>query len=154
MAGLNSVQEILEFAIAREAEAYQFYRTLANRVENPAISEIILEFSKEELEHKAKLELEVFKSGKSLKETANVVDINIEDYLADSGVVDILNMEYTDLLMLAIKKEDRAFRLYVALSGMASDNELQEVLMSMAMEEAGHKILFEIEYNDMIPKHR
>ncbi|MHC4214298.1 MAG: ferritin family protein [Planctomycetota bacterium] len=154
MAGLNSVQEILEFAIAREAEAYQFYRTLANRVENPAISEIILEFAKEELEHKAKLELEVFKSGKSLKETSNVVDINIEDYLVDSGDVDVMNIEYTDLLMLAIKKEDRAFRLYVALSGMANDNESQEVLMSMAMEEAAHKILFEIEYNDMIPKHR
>ena len=154
MGGFNSVEEILEFAIAREAEANQFYRTLTNLVENPAVSEIILEFAKEELEHKAKLELEVFKRGKSLKETSNVVDININDYVVDSGGVDLLNMEYTDLLLLAIKKEERAFRLYVALAGMANDQESQEVLMAMAMEEAGHKILFEIEYNDMIPKHR
>jgi rubrerythrin len=154
MVGLNSVQEILEFAIAREAEANQFYRILANRVENPAISEIILEFAKEELEHKAKLELEVFKRGKSLKETANVIDINIEDYVVDPGDVDFLNMEYTELLLLAIQKEERSFRLYVALAGMTNDKGSQEVLMTMAMEEAGHKILFEIEYNDMIPKHR
>ncbi len=154
MAGLNSVEEILEFAIAREAEAYLFYRILANRVENPAISEIVLEFAKEELEHKSKLELEVFKRGKSLKEAPNAVDINIEDYVVDSGDLDLLNMEYTDLLLLSIKKEEKAFRLYVALAGMANDKESKEVLMAMAMEEAGHKILFEIEYNDMIPKHQ
>ena len=154
MSGFNSVQEILEFAIAREAEANQFYRTLANRVENAAISEIILEFAKEELEHKAKLELEVFKRGKSLKETSNVVGINIDDYVVGSGGLDLVNMEYTELLLLAIKKEERAFRLYVALAGISTDKESQEVLMDMAMEEAGHKILFEIEYNDMIPKHK
>jgi len=55
---------------------------------------------------------------------------------------------------LAIRKEDAAFRLYVALASMAAEIESQEVLMALAQEETRHKILFEMEYDETILKRR
>ncbi|MBW1792783.1 MAG: rubrerythrin, partial [Deltaproteobacteria bacterium] len=100
-------------------------------------------------EHKAKLELEVIKRGRVVSEAESLVDINIADYKADAG--DYSGMDYAELLVLAIRKEDAAFRLYVALAGMAVDMESQEVLMALAQEEARHKMLFEMEYDEMTP---
>jgi rubrerythrin len=79
-----------------------------------------------------------------------LAEINIADYASDA--VDLRAMDYPDLLMLAMEKEKMAFRLYVVLAGMAKDNESHEVLMSLAEEEAGHKVRFEIEYDDLTAK--
>ena len=49
MGEFDSVDEVLEFAIAREIEANEFYKVLSGRVENRAMRELILEFAKEEL---------------------------------------------------------------------------------------------------------
>lgn len=150
MGGFGSVREVLEFAIAREVEAYRFYRALADLVDNPAMGELILEFAKEELEHKAKLELEVMKIGRVVADAEQLAEINIDDYGPD--VADLRRMDYPDLLLLAMEKEKLAFRLYVVLAGMAKDQESHEVLMSLAEEEAGHKVRFEIEYDDLTAK--
>jgi len=156
MGEFGSVDEILEFAIAREVEANEFYMVLAGRVENPAMRELILEFAKEELEHKAKLELEVMKRGQVVVEAERedkakeLADFRIADYIVDVG--DWLYMDYVDLLLLAMKKEEVSFRLYVDLAGMVNDEDSHEVLLSLAEEEARHKIRFEIEYDETVLK--
>jgi len=151
MGGFSSVDEILEFAIAKEVEANKFYTVLADRVENPAMSELILEFAKEELEHKAKLELELMKAGRVVAKAEKLADFDINDYiLVDVG--DPARMDYGDLLLAAMEKEKASFKLYVVLAGMAEDEESQQVLVSLAEEEARHKMLFEIEYDEMAPK--
>ena len=146
MGGFSSIDEILEFAIAREVEAHAFYMSLADRVDNPAMGELILEFAKEELQHKANLELEVMKSGKVVVEPEKLTDFDISNYLGDIEYRP--DMDYKDLLLLAIDKEKMAFRLYVVLAGMAEDKDVHNCLISLAEEEARHKALFEIEYNE------
>ena len=143
MGGFASVEDILNFAIAREAEAYQFYSFLASKFHDDAMSEVILQFAEEELRHKANLELEVIKTGRTVKQNDNPIDFNIDDYIVDAG--DYMQLDYQKLLLLAIAKEDAAFRLYVALAGMAGDQESQNVLMQIAQEEAKHKILLEMD---------
>jgi len=156
MGEFGSVDEILEFAIAREVEANEFYTLLADRVRNPAMAELLLEFAKEELEHKAKLELEVMKRGKVVTqaqrqaEAKKLAALKMADYMVDVG--DQLDMDYEDLLLLAMKKEKVSFRLYVDLAAMVNDEESHEVLLSLAEEEARHKVQCEIEYDDMILK--
>ena len=151
MGGFNSVKEILEFAIAKEVEANKFYTVLADRVANPAMSELILQFAKEELEHKAKLELELMKAGRVVAKAEKLADFDINDYiLVDAG--DTARMDYGDLLLAAMEKEKASFKLYVVLAGMAEDEDSQQVLVSLAEEEARHKMLFEIEYDEMVPK--
>lgn len=156
MSEINSVDEILEFAISREVEANEFYTVLADRVRNPAMAELLLEFAKEELEHKAKLELEVMKRGKVVTEAEREAEakklagFKMADYMVDVG--DQLDMDYEDLLLLAMKKEKVSFRLYVDLAAMVNDEESHEALMSLAEEEARHKVQCEIEYDEMVLK--
>jgi rubrerythrin len=154
----DSIDGILAFAIVREVEAGEFYKTLAEKVENPAMRELILEFAKEELEHKAKLEMELMKRGKVIGEVEKAYeareldDFEIADYIVDAD--EPMHMEYEDLLLLGMKKEKASFRLYVELAAIVKDDQLRETLFSLAEEEARHKVQLEIDYDDFVAKRR
>jgi rubrerythrin len=150
MAKVAPDNEILEFAIAREVEAYNFYMALADRVETPEIAKVFKDLAKEELEHKAKLELEVMKTGKTLA-TAEKVTIPEHDYII-SDVNSALDMDYKDVLMLGMEKEEASFRTYVNLIPSVHDEESREVLLAIAEEEVKHKLRFETEYDLLLKK--
>lgn len=158
MGDFNCVEEILEFAIAREVEANKFYTLLAKRVENPAMSKLILEFAKDELEHKGKLELEMMKRGKVVveaekaEEAKSLDEFEIANYIVDAG--EPMDMEYEDLLLLGMRKEKVSFRLYLDLAAIVKDAEFRETLLSLAEEEARHKVQLEIDYDDFVVKRK
>ncbi|MBC8472553.1 MAG: ferritin family protein [Planctomycetes bacterium] len=144
----NSIEEILDFAIAGEAEASQFYMDLAGQMENPAMREVFESFAKEELGHKAKLE--GVKKGNIQPKAGEVADLKIADYMVD--IQPSPNMEYQSAIILAMKKEKAAFKLYTTLASKMQDPELRNMFLSLAQEEAKHKLRFEIEYDDEIMK--
>lgn len=150
MEKVASDDEILEFAIAREVEAYNFYMALAERVESPEIAKVFEDLAKEELEHKAKLELEVVKTGKTLP-AAQKITIPEHDYII-SDVNSALDMDYKDVLMLGMEKEEASFRTYVNLIPSVHNEESREVLMALAEEEVKHKLRFETEYDLLLKK--
>ena len=139
---IGSVDEILEFAIAREVEANQLYLFLAVHLTNPEMQRVCEDFAKEEMEHKAKLELELIKIGKV------VTGFNVSNYVMEAG--DPMEMSYEDLLVFAIKKEDKAINLYSDLAKTVNDEESRKVLLSLAQEESKHKQRFEVEYNKVL----
>ncbi|MHC4623077.1 MAG: ferritin family protein [Planctomycetota bacterium] len=153
MGEFDSVDEILDFAVFREAEAHEFYKALAGRAENPAMAELILEFARDELEHKAKLELELMKRGSVVSEEQRAEEareldgFTMADHIAEDGQP--LHMNYEDLLLLGMQKEKASFRLYVELAAIVKDAELRETLLSLAEEEARHKVQLEIDYDDL-----
>ena len=59
-------------------------------------------------------------------------------------------MSYQDALMLAMKKEKAAFRLYYELAKRANNDEMKDVFLSLAQEESKHKLRFEIEYDEYV----
>ena len=59
-------------------------------------------------------------------------------------------MDYQEALVVAMKKEKKAFKMYIDLAGATDDTNLQTVFMSLAQEEAKHKLRFEIEYDDFV----
>lgn len=138
----NSIDEILEFAIAREVEANQLYMYMADKMKNPEMSHVCEDLAKEELEHKAKLELEVMKRGQV------VSDFHISDYMMDIG--EPTDMDYDGLLVFAIKKEQVSVDLYTDLAAIVKDNESREMLLGLAQEETEHKQRFEIEHNNLL----
>ena len=142
MAAVNSVDEILEFAIAREVEANQLYIYMAAHVTDAEIRQVCEDFAKEELEHKAKLELELMKIGEV------VTGFNISDYVVEAG--DPMDMSYEDLLVFAIEKEDKSVNLYSDLAKIVKGEESREVLLLLVQEETEHKQRFEIEYNKLL----
>jgi rubrerythrin len=147
MKTFGSVDEILDFAIAREEEAAAFYRDLAGRMEWPWMTKTFEEFAGEEDRHKAKL-LGV-KEGKLVPlPTQKVTDLKIGDYLADvepSG-----DLDYQNALIVAMKREKKSFKLYMDLADATDDADLRSLFLILAQEEAKHKLRFELEYDEHI----
>ncbi|MCP4610122.1 MAG: ferritin family protein [Planctomycetes bacterium] len=145
----NSIEEILDFAIAGEAEASEFYADLAGQMDNPAMREVFESFAKEEMGHKARLE-GVKKGGDVQPKTGEVADLKIADYMVD--IEPSPDMDYQSAIILAMKKEKAAFKLYTTLASKMQDPELRDMFLSLAQDEAKHKLRFEIEYDDEIMK--
>lgn len=148
MGAFDSFGDVLDFAIEREIEANKFYKDLAKKMNRPAMREVFESFAKEELGHKAKLE--ALKQGKKVQAGKTPTDLQIADYIVDIKATP--SMTYEDALVLAMKKEKAAFRLYLDLASQV-DNEDQKILfLALAEEEARHKLRFELEYDTFVLK--
>lgn len=55
MEKFNSINQILDFAIEKEQEAVEFYSMLAINSKNAEMNQVFIQFSREEMGHKAKL---------------------------------------------------------------------------------------------------
>jgi rubrerythrin len=147
MKEFESVDHILDFAIEREQEAAEFYAGLAEQAKRPGMKALFEQFSKEEQGHKAKL-INI-KDGKLMVPAEKrVADLKIGDYLVD--VEPGPDLDYQGALILAMKKEKAAFKLYTDLAEQAPDENLKELFGALAQEEAKHKLRFEVEYDDMM----
>jgi len=143
----KSVDEILDFAIGQEEEAARFYTELSGSMDRPWMSKIFSDFAREEEGHKRKL-LDV-KAGKKLAPVEKkVLDLKIGDYLVD--VEPSTHMDYQQALIVAMKKEKKAFKMYTDLSSAADDENLKNLFAALAQEEAKHKLRFELEYDDFV----
>ncbi len=144
---MDTFNEILDFAISREEEAYQFYTDLAGKMTRPYMRDVFEDFAREERGHKMKLT--AIKQGK-LEEPKlkRVVDLKIGDYLID--IEPGKNIDYQQALVLAMKREKAAFRLYTDLAAKVHDEDLRGTFLMLAQEEAKHKLRFEIEYDEIL----
>ncbi|HUS71811.1 MAG TPA: ferritin family protein [Sedimentisphaerales bacterium] len=148
MVEFESDEEILELAIAREEDANKFYLALAARAQADEMRKVFEDLAGEELEHKAKLELEVIKSGRVVTATE---ELDIGDERAIGITESDIDMDYKDMLIMAMQKEESSFRLYVDLAVRVTNEDARETLLSLAEEEVKHKLRFETEY-DMLQK--
>ena len=76
-----------------------------------------------------------------------VTDLHIADYMVKIDVTP--NMVYKDALILAMKREKSAYKLYSDLVAIVPAN-LKKVFQVLAQEEAKHKLRFEVEYDDYV----
>jgi rubrerythrin len=144
----DSFEDIINFAIEKETEANQFYADMAKKMKNPAMREVFEGFAAEELGHKTKLE--GIKQCKTIQPAQNVTDLHIADYVVE--VEPGPDMDYQDALVLAMKNEKAAFRLYLDLANQVANEEQKSLFLSLAHEEAKHKLRFEIEYDEIVLK--
>ena len=146
----GSLQEILEFAIQKEAEAHDFYLEWSGRMEKASMKKKLQDFANEELKHKEKLT--AIKTNKlqmqALSPEKKVIDLKIGDYLVD--VDPNTDLDYQGALILAMKKEKKAFKLYDDLAEMAQNENIRTLFLGLAQEEAKHKLRLETEYDEYI----
>ena len=143
----KNVDEILDYAIQAEEEARNFYSSWAKKVTTKAMQEVFESLAGEEGKHKEYL-LGV-KKGQSLKPSAKeIIDLKISDYTVDIKASS--DIDYQDALVLAMKKEKEAFRLYSSLSSMAISEEMKSTFKALAQEEAKHKLRLELIYDEEI----
>jgi rubrerythrin len=143
---LNSLDEILRFAIRKEADAAAFYRMAVDR-SNPGIRKTFEELAKEEEGHKGKLERFDLKKvdQMELKETRG---LGLSEMMED--VPYSSDMSYADLLRMAIKNEERSQRLYQSTAKLVTEPALQKLLLILAQEESTHKERLEKIYDKEI----
>ena len=132
---LNSLDEILRFAIRKEADAAAFYRMAADR-SDPGVKKTFGELAKEEDGHKKKLEgFDLKKIEKmELKEPKGMgLSEVMEDVPFNS------DMSYADLLRMAIKNEEKSQQLYTSTAKMVKEPKMKKLLLVLAQEESTHK---------------
>jgi len=147
MKPFGSVDEILDFAIGKEEEAAQLYTSLARQTQKSWMRQVFEEFASEERGHKAKL-LAIKQDKLLLPAAEKVMDLKLADYVMD--VEPSPDLDYQEALVLAMKEEKAAFRLYSDLAAATDDETLRATLLALAQEEAKHKLRFEIEYDEEI----
>lgn len=149
MKKFDSVNEVLDFAIDNEIAAQTFYNRLAEKSSIPQMKEVFESFAREEKGHQSKLE-KLKNSGRLAgdKVTENIQSLGLADYLVDAEPTD--DMNYKDALILAMKKEKAAYRLYLDLASIAESQDMTDMFLCLAQEEAKHKLRFEIEYDDVV----
>ena len=142
-----TVEEILDFAIGEEEKAANFYTELAGKMDREWMKSVFLGFAKEEMGHKAKLI--AVKDGKLLVSAQEkVADLKLGDYLVEGDPS--ADMDYQDALIIAMKKEKVAFKLYSDLAATTEDDNVKNTFLMLAQEEAKHKLRFEVEYDDFV----
>ena len=148
MEKFNSTDEVLDFAINAEQEAINFYSNLYNRTNNENMKLAYREFILEEKSHKDKLQKLKADGTLSGIELKKVTDLKISDYIVEQQIHD--NMDYQESLVVAMLKEKAAYKLYTDLAEISDSEELKKMFKYLALEEAKHKLKFEIEYDDNV----
>ena len=143
----KSAEQILDFAINSEEAAAEFYTDLGAKMDHPSMRTVFEDFAREERQHKAKL-LDVKQSGRMEPATEKIVDLKIGDYLVDAELGP--DPDYQQALILAMKQEKAAFKLYTNLAATTPEADLSALLLALAQEEAKHKLRFEVEYDEVV----
>lgn len=143
----KNTDDILDYAIEREEEAAQFYTQLAAKMDRPSIARVFKDFAKEEWTHKAKLQ--DIKKGKTFTvPQEKVMTLRIAEYVEDVPD-DEPEFDYQKALILAMKREKSAYKLYKDLADSTDDQNLKDLFELLANEEAKHKLFFEVEYDEI-----
>ena len=145
MSNKATIDAMFDYAIKEEGKAAEIYTYLAGMMKNPEMARIFREFAVEERGHKAKLQ-GLKGHWKEVEPMGKVIDMGIADYVVDAEISKA--MDYQNALIVAMKQEKAAFKMYSDLAAATTDPETKKVLLLMAQEEAKHKLRFEVEYEE------
>ena len=153
---METLQDVLHFAISKEYASEKFYTELAAAMTNPATQSLFRLIAKQESRHADVLKLEIMKAGYTVPSDGSASAIGSE-YEWDERLElndEAHHMSYIDALQLAIQKERAAFELYAQLVGRTHHLELRKVLLELAEEEMRHVLQFEHEYETVTHHHK
>ena len=145
----ENLTAILDFAIQKEVEAAEFYTDISKDEVFSGAGEMFEEFAQEERKHQQMLE-----NFKTRGLTASMEDYKfkwITDIKRSNYVVDLeyhRGMGYNEILLLAMKREEKALQLYNDFLKKADSEESRTLFKVLCQEEAKHKLALETMYDD------
>jgi len=143
----QNFDEIVQFAIDSEQEAVDAYTTASEIVTRKSVKDMLLGLARQEEMHKRKLQ-SIDRERVESAAIVEVPDLKIADYTDDVTVTP--NMGYQDILVVAMKREEKAHNLYTTLASNTGDPVLKKLFELLAQEEAGHKLALEKEYDEHV----
>ncbi|MCX6685013.1 MAG: ferritin family protein [Methanoregula sp.] len=142
----DDAKKIISTAIDREVEAYTFYRTVSEKVKDPALKKLFTELAGEEKQHRE------FLQGMLTKEVTKMRFDAKQDYKVVNAMPSpplTADLKPLDGLVLAIKKELEAMQMYTQLANLSTDTEQKFLFSQLANMESGHKARLEDIYTNM-----
>jgi len=147
----KNLNDIIDFAISKEIEAAEFYEDTSRLEQFSGKKQMLQEFAAEERKHEALLkDIKTGSIGDQLDdyEFKWIVDIKRSDYVV--AVEYQPGMAYNELLMLAMKREEAALKLYNELLEHAETADQKKLFKMLCQEEAKHKLALETMYDDFM----
>lgn len=145
----DDFNSIVDFAVEREKEAVEFYKNLQSKAKFTEMIEMLKELETMEKGHINMLE-QIRSKGIEKVEIQEVQDLHIGDYMVDAEPSD--DMDYQDILIIAMKREQKSKELYTDLAKRFAGTEVEKLLLKIAAEETDHKLKFERLYDDNVLK--
>ena len=148
----GSIAEVVEFAIEKEHEAAMFYRQAAENENVPSSKSVFVDYAVEEEKHEKMLKDFTFdKASVTLYKFKKIEDIKRADYLTEMTYKP--GMSYHEVMRLAMKREEKAYKLYLKLAESAPEENLSNIFNILAHEELKHKSSLERMYDDDLARH-
>jgi len=144
---INAFEQAISFAKEKEDGAIHFYESAKQMTKRSSSKVMFQEMADEERKHLRMLD---DLSGEDIESfpVEKVPDLKISQYTAD--VPFSPDLDYQQILIVAMKKEEEAHRLYTDLANMTGDPKLAKLFQILAQEEAKHKLRLESEYEDHV----
>jgi rubrerythrin len=143
----KSIDDIVDYAIEKEIEAAEFYEKAAKTIEIVGASEVLKDYAAEERKHEQILkDLKENKARIEEYKFEKIQDIKRSDYLVEMTYRP--DMNYEDLMRLAMKREEKANQLYLTLAKATDNEEHAQFFTLLAQEELKHKNSLEKLYDD------
>lgn len=141
----SNIDEIFDYAMGKEKEAFDFYKEWAVKVDRSAMKDVFEEFAAEEANH-IKI-LQDLKEGTAGEEAgAKAVDLQLTDHLIE--VAPTSDMTYKEALRVAIQREKEAIGLYSGAAAASASSPVRSTFEQLANEEVKHKVKLEAIYDD------
>jgi rubrerythrin len=145
----KNIDDIIAYAIEKEDEAEKFYLDAANQSDFTGARQLFDDFAREENKHKTMLEkLDKAQIQSFVPET--VPDLKRSDYLIDTNYEK--GMGFADILRMAMKREEKANKLYLDLAQKTDNADVKKLFQKLAQEESKHKYGLESMYDDYMAK--
>ncbi|MFO7737127.1 MAG: ferritin family protein [Desulfatiglandaceae bacterium] len=143
----ESFEEIMDYAISKEKEAAAFYEEASKQEHYSGAQEIFAGFAKEERKHQDMLK-HFSKENVEHYKIQKIPDLKRSDYLVDLTYEP--GMAYADILRLAMKREEKAFKFYKDFSERTETDTHQKLFQVLSQEEAKHKLKLETMLDDYL----
>ncbi len=143
----ETFEDIMEYAINKEKDAEKFYNEAAEKSSFSGAKELFLSFALEERGHQKLLE-NFSKDNFAHYKEKKIPDLKISDYTVELEYRP--DMLYDDILRLAAKREEKAFKFYSDFADRADDEGHKKVFKALAQEESKHKLRLETMLDDYL----
>ncbi len=143
----KKLESLIDIAIDREVEAYDFYRGLSDKVEDPDAKGTLAFLADEEQKHREFLVS--YRDGRYESDSlrlADVVDYKIAEHLEEPDITE--DMDSSEVYLVAAHRELQSYHFYRALADLHPDGEAKTMLLKIANEEMKHKERVEYLYSN------
>ena len=151
MAEFKTINDIIKLATEKEQEAAEFYSKAVTIVANPGTRVMLKELAREEEQHVAYLaDIQAGKSSTAVRSKPLPPGMDLSSYLVSEPLSD--NSTPQDVMILAIKREDKAIAFYAGQLPVVKGTELYPLFEQLLTWEREHKERLEAEYDQVVLK--